>query len=91
MKNNRFVGALAAVTVIVALCAGLVFKVSLAKPVEAGATGDKLIGVFVFKELADSVESSSRCRTSMHCSDAKRTCVSSRFVDASYSDNNRLP
>ncbi|MBO4824026.1 MAG: hypothetical protein J5487_01390 [Lachnospiraceae bacterium] len=56
MKNNRFVGALAAVTVIVALCAGLVFKVSLAKPLEADATGDKLIGVFVTEDYVDTFD-----------------------------------
>ena len=56
MKNNRLVCALAAVTVIAALCAGLVFKVSLAKPVEADATGDKLIGVFVTEDYVDTFD-----------------------------------
>ena len=56
MRNNRLVGALAAVTVIAALCAGLVFKVSLAKPVEADAAGDKLIGVFVTEDYVDTFD-----------------------------------
>ena len=56
MKNNRLAGALVAVTVIAALCAGLVFKVSLAKPVEADATGDKLIGVFVTEDYVNTFD-----------------------------------
>ena len=64
MTKNKLAGALIALTIVVALCVGLVFKVSLARPVLPADSGDRLIGVFVTEEYVNTFDFDSFARVS---------------------------